>query len=75
MCTCVCVCDVCVHLPLQVLEHLDYVCTAFFTLELIIRLVFAPNKLNFIRDLMNIVDILALLPLYVQVRGGVGWAG
>ena len=51
----------------MVLEYLDYVCTAFFTLELIIRLVFAPNKLNFIRDLMNIIDILALLPLYVQI--------
>ena len=50
-----------------VLEYLDYVCTAFFTLELIIRLIFAPNKLNFIRDLMNIIDILALLPLYVQI--------
>ena len=51
----------------KVLEYLDYVCTAFFTLELIIRLIFAPNKLNFIRDLMNIIDILALLPLYVQI--------
>lgn len=54
-------------LSFQVLEYLDYVCTAFFTLELIIRLIFAPNKIKFIRDLMNIIDILALLPLYVQI--------
>ena len=49
------------------LEVLDYICTAFFTLELITRIIFAPSKLGFFRSPMNIIDILALLPLYVQI--------
>ena len=53
--------------PATFLVVLDYVCTAFFTLELIIRIVFAPNKIQFFRSPMNIIDILALLPLYVQI--------
>ncbi|ELU09920.1 hypothetical protein CAPTEDRAFT_157089 [Capitella teleta] len=49
------------------LEYLDYICTAFFTIELIVRIIFAPSKINFLRSIMNIIDILALLPLYVQI--------
>lgn len=52
--------------PLFFLECLDYVCTVFFTLELVVRVVFAPCKTLFFRSLMNVIDILALLPLYVQ---------
>ncbi len=51
----------------QPLEYLDYVCTAFFTLELIVRVIFSPQKLEFFKSVMNIIDILALLPLYVQI--------
>lgn len=52
--------------PLFLLECLDYVCTVFFTVELVVRVVFAPCKTLFFRSLMNVIDILALLPLYVQ---------
>lgn len=48
-------------------EYVDYVCTAFFSVEFIVRVVFAPNKTRFFCSIMNIIDILALLPLYVQV--------
>lgn len=51
----------------QFLQYLDYICTAFFTLELIVRIVFAPVKLAFFRSPMNLIDIMALLPLYVQI--------
>ena len=51
----------------SILEYLDYVCTAFFTIELIVRIIFAPDKVKFFRSIMNIIDILALLPLYVQI--------
>ena len=53
--------------PNLALVYLDYICTAFFTTELIVRIIFAPNKINFFRNIMNIIDILALLPLYVQI--------
>jgi hypothetical protein len=49
------------------LEILDYICTIFFTIELIVRIIFAPNKKAFFRSPMNIIDIMALLPLYVQI--------
>ena len=49
------------------LKTLDYICTAFFTAELIVRITFAPNKLRFFKSPMNIIDILALLPFYAQI--------
>lgn len=49
------------------LNVIDVICTIFFTLELIARFIFAPHKFKFVRSLMNIIDLLALVPLYVQV--------
>ncbi|CAL1544802.1 unnamed protein product, partial [Lymnaea stagnalis] len=51
----------------EALNTLDIICTVFFTLELIFRFIFAPNKWKFVKSLMNIIDLLALVPLYVQV--------
>ena len=56
-----------IHQSSPFLEHLDYVCTAFFTVELVVRIMFAPNKLQFFQSPMNVIDIMALLPLYVQI--------
>lgn len=53
--------------PNEVLNILDVICTTYFTAELIVRFVFSPNKLRFIRNAMNIIDLLALVPLYMQV--------
>ena len=49
------------------LNTLDVICTIFFTIELIVRFVFAPRKLPFIKSMMNIIDLLALVPLYMQL--------
>lgn len=49
------------------LEMLDLICTVYFTIELIVRFTFAPRKINFIRSMMNIIDLLALVPLYMQL--------
>ncbi|PVD22785.1 hypothetical protein C0Q70_16041, partial [Pomacea canaliculata] len=49
------------------LNAVDVICTVFFTLELILRCVFAPSKLRFVISPMNIIDLLALVPLYVQI--------
>ncbi|GFO40746.1 potassium voltage-gated channel subfamily c member 1 [Plakobranchus ocellatus] len=51
----------------EALNTLDIICTVFFTLELILRFTFAPDKLKFVKSLMNIIDLLALVPLYVTV--------
>ncbi|XP_050402185.1 potassium voltage-gated channel protein Shaw-like [Patella vulgata] len=51
----------------EALNVVDIICTIFFTLELIFRFIFSPNKIKFVRSAMNIIDLLALVPLYVQV--------
>ncbi|PVD22780.1 hypothetical protein C0Q70_16036 [Pomacea canaliculata] len=51
----------------EALNVVDVICTVFFTLELILRFIFAPNKWRFVISLMNIIDLLALVPLYVTV--------
>lgn len=49
------------------LHVLDFTCTVFFTLELIARFLVSPTKLKFMLNIMNAVDLLALVPLYVQI--------
>lgn len=49
------------------LEKLDMTCTVYFTIELIVRFIFAPRKIRFVRSMMNIIDLLALVPLYMQL--------
>ena len=44
---------------------IETVCTAWFTIELIIRFLVCPSKLMFWRDIKNVIDALAILPYYV----------
>ena len=53
--------------PNRFLQVVDIICTIFFTIELIVRFVFSPNKFKFVRSAMNIIDLLALVPLYMQL--------
>ena len=52
--------------PNRALNILDTICTVYFTIELITRFSFSPNKFKFVRSAMNIIDLLALVPLYMQ---------
>ncbi|GFN98561.1 potassium voltage-gated channel subfamily c member 1, partial [Plakobranchus ocellatus] len=51
----------------EALNVLDFTCTVFFTLELLLRFCVSPSKRQFVLSPMNIIDLLALVPLYVQV--------
>ncbi|XP_061182464.1 potassium voltage-gated channel subfamily C member 2-like [Saccostrea echinata] len=51
----------------EALYILDIICTVYFTIELVVRFIFAPQKLEFIRSAVNIIDLLALVPLYMQL--------
>ena len=42
-------------------------CTAWFTVEVILRFVACPSKLGFWRDFKNIVDVVAIVPYYVTL--------
>ena len=46
---------------------IDMVCLAYFTAEYIIRLVCAPRKIKFFFSILGIVDLLAILPDYVEL--------
>jgi hypothetical protein len=46
---------------------IETVCTAWFTLEAVIRFIACPSKLKFFKDFKNIVDIMAVVPYYVTL--------
>ena len=46
---------------------LEVVCIMWFTVEYILRLAGAPRKGEFLKDGMNIIDILAILPYFVSI--------
>ncbi len=52
--------------PHWVLEYIDTFCTWFFTVEFLIRLTAAPNRVNFLKSVMNIIDILCVLPMWIK---------
>lgn len=49
-----------------VLTVLEYVLTFFFTIEYILRIYSAPNRKEAILNLFSIIDLLAILPLYLS---------
>ncbi|KAI4807674.1 hypothetical protein KUCAC02_027465 [Chaenocephalus aceratus] len=45
----------------------ETICICWFSLELIIRFACAPSKITFCKDVMNIIDICAILPYFVTL--------
>ncbi|PIK38224.1 putative potassium voltage-gated channel subfamily C member 1 [Apostichopus japonicus] len=52
--------------PLPFLFAIEGVCVAFFTLELIVRFAFCPDKCRFFITMETIIDIVACVPFYVD---------
>ncbi|OAF68179.1 Potassium voltage-gated channel subfamily A member 5 [Intoshia linei] len=50
--------------PLFIVES---ICVAWFTIELIIRLVASPSKWEFSKDIMNIVDLISIIPFFITL--------
>lgn len=46
---------------------LNAVCSSWFTLEYVIRLIASPNKIKFLKGVLNILDLLSILPFYVTL--------
>ncbi|KAG5670750.1 hypothetical protein PVAND_000991 [Polypedilum vanderplanki] len=46
---------------------IETVCIVWFTFEFIVRLISSPNKLQFFSDMMNIIDIIAIIPYFITL--------
>lgn len=53
--------------PHPILENIDLGCMVYFTIEYIFRLLVARKRCRYIRSLMGFIDLLALIPDYVQL--------
>ncbi|XP_047455073.1 potassium voltage-gated channel subfamily V member 1 [Mugil cephalus] len=53
-----------IPLPLDVLE---YVCVMWFTGELVLRFLCVRDKCRFSRSVANVIDLLAVLPVYITL--------
>jgi hypothetical protein len=49
------------------LAMVETVAIAWFTLEYLIRLAGAPARCDFLKDGMNIIDVLAIMPFFVSL--------
>lgn len=52
--------------PHPVLEYIDSFCAFFFTIEFLGRLIVAPDRIKFMKTVMNIIDILCVLPMWIK---------
>ena len=49
------------------ITYMDYVCFGYFTLEVTVRFIFAPNKLRFFKQPLNVIDVICILPYMVSL--------
>ena len=49
------------------LALVELICIAYFSVEFLLRLAGAPQKLAFLKSTMNIVDVAAILPYYITL--------
>ncbi|XP_023808214.1 potassium voltage-gated channel subfamily C member 2 isoform X1 [Oryzias latipes] len=49
------------------LTYVEGVCVFWFTIEFLVRVTFCPVKLEFVKNVLNIIDFVAILPFYLEV--------
>jgi len=54
----------------ETFEIIEAICVSFFTFEYVSRLLTAPKTMSFIFNSLNIVDVLAIFPFYIELAFG-----
>ncbi|CAB1312250.1 unnamed protein product [Coregonus sp. 'balchen'] len=49
------------------LTYVEGMCVIWFTIEVMARVVFCPDKVEFFRSTLNIIDFIAIMPFYLEV--------
>ncbi|XP_038609156.1 potassium voltage-gated channel subfamily C member 3 isoform X3 [Tachyglossus aculeatus] len=49
------------------LTYVEGVCVVWFTFEFLMRVTFCPDKAEFLKSSLNIIDCVAILPFYLEV--------
>ena len=50
-----------------ILTVVEGICVVWFTFEFLVRIVCCPDKVLFIKNLLNIIDFVAILPFYLEM--------
>ncbi|CAI5455340.1 unnamed protein product [Caenorhabditis angaria] len=53
--------------PHPVFSYVETTCIIWFTVEFIVRLTVTPSRVQFLTGIMNIVDMIAIIPFYLEV--------
>ncbi|KAL3105627.1 hypothetical protein niasHT_021730 [Heterodera trifolii] len=52
--------------PHKIFAQIEFVCNIWFTFEILVRFVCCPNKLNFFKYPLNLIDLVATLSFYTD---------
>ncbi|XP_031549513.1 potassium voltage-gated channel protein Shaw-like [Actinia tenebrosa] len=55
------------HVSRVIFDVIEYVCGSWFTLEVVMRVVFSPNKVKLVKSWFFWIDLLSVVPFYVRL--------
>uniref|UniRef100_A0AC34Q271 BTB domain-containing protein n=1 Tax=Panagrolaimus sp. JU765 TaxID=591449 RepID=A0AC34Q271_9BILA len=53
--------------PHWIFNYLETTCIIWFTIEYLLRFCVAPRKLSFVFEILNMVDLIAIVPFYLEM--------